>query len=103
MKPLDDHQITISKFNMHLPSLNQSNIAISVISWTTNPYISNQTIDTNVVSISLSNLSGSVLDTTQLSNPIQLKMDLKKHWQQVILVSKIRIQIKWELPNFSVD
>ena len=80
MKPLDDHQITISKFNMHLPSLNQSNIAISVIAWTTNPYISNQTIDTNVVSISLSNLSGSVLDTTQLSNPIQLSWNINNSY-----------------------
>ena len=80
IKPLDDHQITIPQFNMLLPSLNVSNVAISVISWTTNPYVSNQIIDTNVVSISLSNLTGSLLNTKSLSNPIQLSWNINNNY-----------------------
>jgi len=76
-KQLDNKQnkFEVSNFKLQVPSLNvNNNTAITMIVWNTNPYLSKSSIliDTNVISISLSNLSGSVLDSQYLINPIQL-------------------------------
>ena len=71
----NNNNFEVSNFKLKVPSLNvNNNTAITMIVWNTNPYLSKSSIliDTNVISISLSNLSGSVLDSQKLINPIQL-------------------------------
>jgi len=80
IQPLKSQEVSIQSFKMFLPQLNESNVALSVISWAANPYSSNQTIHTGVVSISLSNLTGSLLDTKSLANPIQLSWNINTNY-----------------------
>ena len=69
-----EHHITISSFAMALPPFSNPNTAVSVIGWISNPYNTSKTvIDTRVVSISLSNISGSTFETQYLQTPLQLK------------------------------
>jgi hypothetical protein len=69
-----EHRISISTVTMSLPPFTNPNTAVSVIGWITNPYNTTKTvIDTNVVSVSLSNRSGTALATQYLQTPLQLK------------------------------
>ena len=67
-------QINLPNFELNLPPLGTNDSAVSIIKWNNNPYLnySNQTLSTTVVSISLSNLSGSELTVQNLATPIQL-------------------------------
>jgi hypothetical protein len=78
-KQLDNKQndFQVSNFQLQVPSRiisNINNTAISMIVWTKNPYATKSTrlIDSNVISISLSNLSGGLISSQNLLNPIQL-------------------------------
>jgi len=74
LQPKQEKQINLPNFGLNLPPLGTNDSAVSIIKWTTNPYLnySNQTLNTTVVSISLSNLSGSELTIKNLETPIQL-------------------------------
>jgi hypothetical protein len=74
LQPDDNHNFQINNFNLVIPPLTTHNIAVSIIVWNTNPYLtlSNTTIDTHIISVSLSNLNSSLLNYT-FTNPIQLK------------------------------
>jgi len=76
--PPKETNIQIPNFKMVMPQFSIPNTAISVISWNVNPYISNQTINTKIVSISLSNLTGGLISTT-LTNPIQLTWSINEN------------------------
>ena len=53
----------MTNFKMLMPQFSIPNTALSVIYWNLNPYKSNKTINTNIVSISLSNLTGGLIST----------------------------------------
>jgi len=63
--------INSSSFGLNVPKLNISGSAVSLISWNTNPYQSNTSIDTKLYSVSLSSLNGTELSISNLSTPLQ--------------------------------
>ena len=74
-KPLS---LEINDFRLDLPQINIPDSAISVIQWQLNPYM-NMTdihIDSNVVSVVLSEFTGTQIPTQALATPIQLKWSL---------------------------
>jgi hypothetical protein len=70
----NENNFKVSNFQLQVPRLNINNSAISLILWNKNPYLSQSAIliDTSVISISLSNLSGILISSRELINPVQL-------------------------------
>ena len=72
----DSISLNLSTLQVELPSITIPNTAVSLISWNTNPYISNTTVDSKVVSISISDLSGNSISIRNLTVPLQLKWNI---------------------------
>ena len=72
----DSISLNLSTLQVEVPSINIPNTAVSLISWNTNPYVSNTTIDSKVVSISVSDLSGKSISIRNLTVPLQLKWNI---------------------------
>jgi len=68
--------LNLSTLQVEVPSINIPNAAMSLISWNTNPYVSNTTVDSKVVSISISDLSGNSISISNLTVPLQLKWNI---------------------------
>jgi hypothetical protein len=79
-KRLDNNinSLKISNFQLEVPKLNINNTVMSMISWNTNPYLLESSIllDTNVNSISLSDINGTIIDVKNLVKPIKLSWDV---------------------------
>jgi epidermal growth factor receptor substrate 15 len=74
-KPLN---ISLQGLNLNVPNLNLSGVqsAVTMVSWTSNPYKSGKPLDTPVLSLSVSSLSGKEVPIHNLTEPIQFKYKL---------------------------
>jgi hypothetical protein len=68
--------VSVSNLKINLPDLGFPNSAVSMIGWASNPYSSNQSIDSTVLSLSVSTLKGEDIPVNGLTQPIQLKFPL---------------------------
>jgi len=68
--------VSVSNLKINLPNLGFPNSAVSMIGWASNPYSSNQSIDSTVLSLSVSTLKGEDIPVNGLKQPIQLKFPL---------------------------
>ena len=72
-KPLN---ITTSNLKLSIPNLNISGSAVSIITWNENPFQVGQKLDTNVLSVSVSKLTGQEVGIHNLTEPLQFKYKL---------------------------
>ena len=72
-KPIN---VTTTNLKLNIPNLNISGSAVSIITWNDNPYNVGQKLDTNVLSVSISKLTGQEVSIYNLSEPLQFKYKL---------------------------
>jgi len=72
-KPIN---VSTSNLKLNIPNLNISGSAVSIITWNENPFQVGQKLDTNVLSVSVSKLSGQEVPIHNLTEPLQFKYKL---------------------------
>ena len=93
-KTLDKEQsVAMVDFSLDIPHLNLGNSTVSVVKWQTNPYqnVSSWLIDTNVVSVVLSKLSGTQFASQTLTSPIQLAWNLNLDRNDVRIKQQVKL------------
>jgi len=91
--PPNPLNISLETLNLNVPKLNISNSAVTIVTWTSNPYQTGQSLDTPVLSVSVSSLTGKEIPINNLSKPIQFKYKLN------ILPNDSRIDI----PKYQIN
>lgn len=72
-KPIN---VSTSNLKLNIPNLNISGSAVSIITWNENPFQVGQKLDTNVLSVSVSKLTGQEVSINNLTEPLQFKYKL---------------------------
>jgi hypothetical protein len=74
--PPNPINVSTSNLKLNIPNLNISGSAVSIITWNENPFQVGQKLDTNVLSVSVSKLTGQEVSINNLTEPLQFKYKL---------------------------